>query len=110
MISQAEFERRVSEWWELVFSAQDAYAQRMHDAGMPVERDGDAQLTADMAIADAYEAEYLPEDLLAHFLDPISPPGTYDNESRADVLLRMGAAQRMADDHIRVARKSSQLF
>lgn len=108
MITQAEFESRVSHWWDLVFGAQDAYAERMYLAGQEVTRAGDAQLAADMAKADAYEKEFLPEELLAQFLDPISPPGTYENASRADVLLQMGAAQRQASDHIDLARRSSR--
>lgn len=96
-ISKDEFERRVSCWFELVFGAWDAYTLRAGRNGVEVSNEGDAHLQRDMAEADAYEAAHLPQELLACFLDPVSPPGMYEKLSRADALLRVGAALRDAD-------------
>jgi hypothetical protein len=96
-ITKEAFERRVSHWFDLVFGAWDDYALRAAGAGVEMRQEGDDQLKRDMAVADAYEAANLPDALLAQFLDPVSPPRMYDNLSRADALLRVGAAQRNAD-------------
>lgn len=39
---------------------------------------------------------YLPEIVVAHFLDPIMPAGYFDKVERADFLLQQGMAQRLS--------------
>ena len=96
-ITKEEFERRATCWFELVFDAWDAYALRAAGQGSEMCADGDEQLQSAMTKADAYEAANLPEELLAQFLDPVSPAGLYKTMSRADALLSVGAAIRGAD-------------
>ena len=47
-----------------------------------------------MQLADANEREYLPEVLVTTFIDPISPPGSYQRQKRSDVLLVVGGIGR----------------
>lgn len=98
MIDEEEFERRVEHWFGLVIKALETNIDRAinkADEMSQMERD-DPKLLASMEEADIYRLMYLPEDILAHYLDPLMPPGYFETVERADFLLQQGMAQRLS--------------
>ena len=98
MIEEAEFERRVEHWFGLVMKGLETSIARVLKESKKLHeiRRDDPNLCASMEEADVYRLLYLPEEVLAHYLDPLMPPGYFDTVERADYLLHMGMAQRQS--------------
>ena len=99
MINEEEFERRVAYWIGLVIRALEdnigcAIMMDSNDE-QHLQRDH-PDLLISMEEADVYRLMYLPEAVLAHYLDPVVPEGYFKTVARADFLLRHGLAQRNA--------------
>jgi hypothetical protein len=98
MIDEVEFERRVDHWFELVMKALEDNIGRAIDGSFEM-READTNcpdFLIAMEEADLYRNMYLPEEILAHYLDPLMPPGFFEKVSRADFLLQRGLAQHHA--------------
>jgi hypothetical protein len=95
MIDEQEFERRVDHWFGLVMTALEKNIGRAINESLEIRdanRDNPDFLVT-MEEADLYRNRYLPKEILAHFLDPLVPPGFFERESRTDFLLQRGMAQ-----------------
>lgn len=98
MIDEVEFERRVDRWFELVMKALEDNIGKAIDGSFEM-READMnspEFLVAMEEADLYRNMYLPEEILAHYLDPLMPPGFFLKVSRADFLLQRGLAQHHA--------------
>lgn len=98
MIDEEEFERRAAHWIGLVLKALEENIRRAINNSCEwkdIDRHNPQVLTS-MEEADVYRLMYLPEEVLAHFLDPKVPAGYFDTQARADFLLQQGIAQRHA--------------
>ena len=99
MIAEDEYERRVSHWFDLVMHALEANIRRVLETGRdfaPGDMDN-AEFALAMKLADQYQRQFLPEEVLAYYLDPTMPEGYFDEVSRADFLLHQGLLQRNAE-------------
>jgi hypothetical protein len=98
MIDEVEFERRVDYWFQLVMKALEENIGRAIDGSFEM-READMNnpdFLIAMEEADLYRNMYLSEEILAHYLDPLMPPGFFAKVSRADFLLQRGLAQHHA--------------
>ena len=98
MIDEQEFERRVDHWFGLVMKAlEDNIGKAINESFEIHAADmNNPHCLVAMEEADLYRNLYLPEEILAHYLDPLMPPGFFKKVSRADFLLQRGIAQQHA--------------
>jgi hypothetical protein len=98
MIDEEEYERRVAHWFGLVMRALEENIDRAVNESIELHQitRNDPNLLALMEEADMYRLMYLPGEILAHYLDPLMPPGYFDTGDRTDFLLQQGMAQRMS--------------
>lgn len=98
MIDEAEFERRVDQWFGLVLKAMETNIGRVVGKALEIpETDmNNPAFLLTMEEADIYRNLYLTEEILVHFLDPLMPPGYFKRVDRVDFLLQRGMAQHHA--------------
>ena len=98
MIDRDEFEQRVSYWFALIMGALDENVRRLVSEGKaftPEDLDNPA-FAETMRRAAAYQAQYLSDDILKYFLDPVLPNGYFQNTSRLEYLLQQALLQKTA--------------
>jgi hypothetical protein len=111
MIDENEFEKRVEQWYGMVIKALQDNLQRAIDESWQLEEAdiNNPEFLVAMEDADIYRMLYLPEKVLAHFLDPKLPSGFFDTVSRSDFLLQEGMtlcqAKLIASHIIAVAKQ-----
>lgn len=98
MIDQQEFERRVNIWFALIMNALGDNVRRLLNEGKPFTPDDldDPTFTLAMLKAAAFQANYLPDEVLAQFLDPALLTWHFQNTSRLESLLQQGLMQKAA--------------
>lgn len=98
MIDEDEFERRINYWFSLIMDAVSGNIRALLSQGKPFtaeDLDTPEFVQAMRKIAQ-YQAIYLPDALLAHFLDPILPKNYPQQASRLEFLLQHALLQRTA--------------
>lgn len=113
MIDREEFERRVHYWFALIMSALHENVHRLVSEGKaftPEDLDN-PDFALVMHQAAAYQARYLPDDVLKFFLDPAVPKGYFQHTSRLEYLLQQALLQKSAqietDQCLRRARQQT---
>lgn len=98
MIDENEFNRRVEQWYGMVMKALQENLQRAIDdpPQLDAAKMNSPKFLIAMEEADIYRRLFLPESLLARFLDPKMPPGFFGTVSRSDFLLQEGMTLRQS--------------
>jgi hypothetical protein len=98
MIDEEEFERRINHWFSLIMDAVHGNVRATLCQGKPfTPEDLDTpEFAQAMRQVAQYQATYLPDAVLAHFLDPILPKNHPQQASRLEFLLQQALLQRTA--------------
>ena len=113
MIDKEEFDERVSHWFKLIMTALEENVHRLVSEGRSFTPNdlNNPRFAAAMREAVSYQAKYLPDEVLEHFLDPLLPKGYFQNTSRLEFLLQQGlmlkTAQIQAEHCIGRARQNA---